>query len=63
MQENLKDIAAACYAKGKTTLLGMTLFGLIMYGGVCPMSKHVCQNAVNEAFNDGGDGRSQRHRR
>jgi hypothetical protein len=30
----------------------MSLFGLIVCGGVCPILKHdVCQNDVNKAFN------------
>ncbi len=51
VQEDLKEIAVACYAKGKTTLLGISSFGLIVYGGVFPILNHVCQNAVNKAFN------------
>ena len=31
--------------------LGPSTFGLIVYGGVCPISKVVCENAVDRAFN------------
>jgi hypothetical protein len=31
--------------------LGLSTFGLIVYGGVCPISNVVCKNAVDSAFN------------
>ncbi len=48
---NLKNIATASFSAQKSMKLGPSTFGLIVYGGVCPISKVVCENAVNSAFN------------
>ncbi len=51
VHSNLKNIATACFSAQKSMKLGPSIFGLIVYGGVCPISKVVCENAVNRAFN------------
>ena len=51
VRSNLKNIATACFSAQKSMKLGPSTFGLIVYGGVCPISKVVCENAVNRAFN------------
>jgi hypothetical protein len=51
VRDNLKRIASACFAKQKTMKLGQSTFGLIVYGGICPLSGIACCNAVDEAFN------------
>ena len=51
VRSNLKVIATACFSAQKSIKLGPSTFGLIVYGGVCPISKVVCENAVNRAFN------------
>jgi hypothetical protein len=48
---NLKNIATDSFSAQKTMKAGSSAFGLIVYGGVCPISKVVCENAVNSAFN------------
>jgi hypothetical protein len=48
---NLKKIATACFSAQKSMKLGLSTFGLIIYGGVCPISNVVCKNAVNSTFN------------
>jgi hypothetical protein len=50
VRDNLKRIASACFAKGKTMKPGQSTFGLIVYGGICPLSEIACHNAVDEAF-------------
>ena len=47
---NLIQIATACHAAGKTMKLGMSTFGLIVYGRKCPESGVMCQNAVDLTF-------------
>ncbi len=47
VRSNLKVIATACFSAQKSTKLGPSTFGLIIYGGVCPISKVVCENAVD----------------
>jgi hypothetical protein len=52
VRSNLKNIATACFSAQKSMKLGPSTFGLIVYGGVCPISKVVCENAVDRrAFN------------
>ena len=52
VRDNLKRIALACFAKRKTIMkLGQLTFGLIVYGGICPLSGIACHNAVDKAFN------------
>jgi hypothetical protein len=51
IHSNLKNIATACFSAQKSMKLGPSTFGLIVYGGVCPISKVVCENAVDRAFN------------
>jgi hypothetical protein len=53
VRSNLKNIATAFFsAKNKKIMkLGPSTFGLIVYGGVCPISKVVCEDAVDRAFN------------
>jgi hypothetical protein len=47
---NLKRITSAFFDAGTMMKLGQSTFGLIVYGGICPLSGIVCRNAVNEAF-------------
>ncbi len=51
IRSNLKNIATASFSAQKSMKLGPSTFGLIVYGGVCPISKVVCKNAVDRAFN------------
>jgi hypothetical protein len=51
LRSNLKKIATACFSSQKLMKLGPFTFGLIVYGGVCPISNVVCKNAVNSTFN------------
>ncbi len=51
VRSNLKNIAMASFSAQKSMKLGPSTFGLIVYGGVCPISKVVCENAVDSAFN------------
>ncbi len=51
VRSNLKIIATACHSAQKSMLLGPSTFGLIVYGGVCPILKVMCKNAVDSAFN------------
>ena len=52
VRSNPKVIATACFSAQKSMKLGPSTFGLIVYGGVCPISKVVCENAVEDrAFN------------
>jgi hypothetical protein len=51
VRSNLKKIATACFLAQKSMKLGPSTFGLIVYGGVCPISNVVCKIAVNSAFN------------
>jgi hypothetical protein len=51
VRSNLKNIATACFSAKKLIKLGPSTFGLIVYGGVSPISKVLCENAVNRAFN------------
>ena len=50
VSDNLKRIGLAYFAKLKTMKLGQSTFGLIVYGGICPLSGIVCRNAVDKAF-------------
>jgi hypothetical protein len=51
VRSNLKNIATACFSAKKLMKLGPSTFGLIVYGGVCPILKVKCENAVDRAFN------------
>jgi len=51
VRSNLKNIATASFSAKKLMKLGQSTFGLIVYGEVCPISKFVCENAVDSAFN------------
>ncbi len=51
VHSNLKKITTACFLAQKSMKLGLSTFGLIVYGSVCPISNVVCKNAVNSAFN------------
>jgi hypothetical protein len=52
VHNKLKRIALACFTKRKTIMkLGQLTFGLIVYGGICPLPGILCHNAVDEAFN------------
>jgi hypothetical protein len=51
VRSNLEKIATACFLAQKSMKLGPSTFGLIVYGGVCPISNVVCKNAVDSAFN------------
>jgi hypothetical protein len=51
VHSNLKKIATACFSAQKLMKLGPSTFGLIVYGGVCPISNVVCKNTVDSAFN------------
>ncbi len=51
VRSNLKKIAMASFLAQKLMKLGPSTFGLIVYGGVCPISNVVCKNAVDSAFN------------
>jgi hypothetical protein len=51
VRSNLKKIATACFSAQKSMKLGPSIFGLIVYGGVCPISNVVCKNAVDSTFN------------
>ena len=46
VRRNLAKIATTCYAKGITMSLGTSIFGLIVYGGVCPDSGVILENAL-----------------
>ncbi len=48
---NLKKIATACFSAQKLMKWGLSTFGLIVYGSVCPILNVVCKNAVDSAFN------------
>jgi hypothetical protein len=48
VRRNLAKIAMTCYAKGITLSLGISTFGLIVYGGVCPDSEVTLENAWSE---------------
>jgi hypothetical protein len=48
IRRNLAKIAMTCYAKGITMPLGTSIFGLIVYGGVCPDTKVTLENAWSE---------------
>jgi hypothetical protein len=50
VRSNLKNIATASFSAQKLMKLGLSTFGFIVYGGVCPISKVVCENAVNSTF-------------
>ena len=49
-EKNLERIASACHAAGKSIRVGQSTFGLIVYGGICPMSGVKCRNALEEKF-------------
>jgi hypothetical protein len=51
LRSNLKKNATACFLALKSMKLGLFTFGLIVYGGVCPISNVVCKNAVDSTFN------------
>ena len=51
VRSNLKDIVTASFLAKKLMKLGPSTFGLIVYGEVCRISKFVCENAVDSAFN------------
>ena len=51
VRSNLKNIATASFSAKKSEKLGPSTLGLIVYGGVCPILKVVCDNAVDSAFN------------
>jgi hypothetical protein len=51
VHSNLKNIATACFSAQKSMKLGQSIFGLIAYGGICPILNVVCKNAVNSTFN------------
>jgi hypothetical protein len=51
VRSNLKKIATACFLAQKLMKLGPSTFGLIIYGGICPISNVVFKNAVDSAFN------------
>jgi hypothetical protein len=48
VRSNLKNIATVCFSAKKLMKLGPSTFGLIVYGGVCPISKVACENAVDK---------------
>ena len=50
VRTNLDQIATGCHAAGKTMKLGMSTFGLIVYGENFPESGVMCQNTVDLAF-------------
>ena len=49
---NLAKIATTCYAKGIKMSLGTSTFGLIVYGGVCPDSGVILENASESTFDN-----------
>jgi hypothetical protein len=51
IHSNLKKNITACFLAQKAMKLGVSTFRLIVYGGVCPISNIVCENAVDSAFN------------
>jgi hypothetical protein len=51
VRKNLKSIALACFKKQINVLLKASTFGLICYGGVCPDSGVMLENALQAAFN------------
>ncbi len=42
VHSNLKNISTASFSAKKSMKLGPSTFGLIVYGGVCPISKVMC---------------------
>jgi len=42
IHSNLKNISTASFSAKKSMKLGPSTFGLIVYGGVCPISKVMC---------------------
>ncbi len=52
---NLKRIADACFSQRKSLSLRQSTFGLIVYGGLCPDSGIVCENALQSAFSVGAN--------
>jgi hypothetical protein len=51
VRTNLKNIASTCFRKQINVPLKASTFGLICYGGVCPDSGDVLENASQAAFN------------
>jgi hypothetical protein len=50
VRKNLERIALACHAAGKSIRVGQSTFGMIVYGGICPVSGVECRNALKEKF-------------
>jgi hypothetical protein len=53
-RNNLKKILSTFYAAGLPIPLGVSTFGLIVYGGTIPVGKMTitCQNAIAESFDE-----------
>ena len=49
-RRNLATLATNCYAQKKPIRLSVSTFGLVIYGGVCPQTSVVCEDAVAEAL-------------
>jgi hypothetical protein len=50
VRRNLAALATSCYAQKKPIPLSVSSFGLVIYGGVCPQTSVVCEDAIAEAF-------------
>ena len=52
VRDNLKRISSAFYAAGEVIPLGVSTFGLIVYGGTLPVGKTLltCRNALDDTF-------------
>jgi hypothetical protein len=50
VRKNLNQIASVCFNAGTMIELGYETFGLVVYGGICPISRIQCHDAVAEAF-------------
>jgi hypothetical protein len=50
VRRNLAALATSCYAQKKPIPLSVSTFGLVIYGGVCPQTSVLCEDAIAEEF-------------